>query len=100
MKKSMKTRSVNKFVILAGKSENKTPVPKLNSITSFETFTLSLFNSGVCLTFNNGNAPNLKKHQSQTAKNSKVSVNKIYNFSWKKKRKEHKNLRKSEGSRN
>ena len=63
MKKSMKTRSVNKFVILAGKFENKTPVPKLNSITSFETFPLSLFNSGVCVPFNNGNAPNLKRLQ-------------------------------------
>ena len=38
------------------------------SITFFVTFTFLLFDSGVCLPFNNVNALNLKK-SSQTAKN-------------------------------
>ena len=40
------------------------------SITFFVTFTVLLFDSGVCHPFNNGNALNLKKITSQTAKKS------------------------------
>ena len=49
----------------------------------FVTFTLLLFDSGVCLSFNNGNTLNLRNHKSNREK-SKLSVNKFQVFFLKK----------------
>ena len=47
------------------------------SITFFVTFTLLLFDSGVCLPFNNGNGLNFKRNHKSNREISKLSVNKI-----------------------
>ena len=64
-----KTKSISKAFISLGNLIINFHFLNLNSITFFVTFTLLLFDSGVCLPINNGNAPNLKKTTIQTAKN-------------------------------
>ena len=49
------------------------------SITFFVTITLLLFDSGICLPFNNGNALNLKNHKPNRER-SKLSVSKFKYF--------------------
>ena len=63
-----KTGSIGKFLIPMENLKNKFHFRNQKSITVFETLTLLLFNSGVCLPFNKGNELNLTRNQCQTAK--------------------------------
>ena len=50
----------------------------------FVTFTISLFDSGVCLPFNKGNELNLKRNHKSNLEKVNLSLNKPQDFSWKK----------------
>ena len=73
-----KTGSIGKTFVSLGNLIINFHFRNRKSITFFGTFTILLFDSGVCLPFNNRNAMNLKKIKRQTAKNH--SLRSLKNF--------------------